>query len=116
MSTQIDYSQFERDISLNYFTNLAIPAKSTKASGYCDVLKSNIKVSEPISWQNLLSSFPALKLPKSTTEKSINFHRLLRNMQKIEIIKSQKVNYNDTVFGIMEKYLIENMTAENIQD
>jgi len=99
-STQIEYSQFENSNSLVNFTNLAIPAKSTKASGPCDILKSNIKLSEPISWQNLQFSFPSLEFPSSESQSELSLYRMIRKVQVIELIKTKKVKYNATVLGL----------------
>lgn len=113
MSTQIDYSQFDSKMP-HLFFNLAIPAQSTNHKGQCEILKSKLKLSESISWQNLISSFPTLELPLPINENPPTYFSIIKSLWEIELIKGKKVNYNNSLFGIMEKYLIEHMEVDFI--
>ena len=110
LSTQLNYNHLNNDLFF-YFSNLAIPAKTTQKSGYCEYLKKEIKLTESISWPTLLASYPNLKFP---TKKKSSFDDFTKKMQEIDIIKNHKVKYSNTIFGKMENFLIDNMEASYI--
>ena len=111
MSTQIDYSMI--DIKMPHmFFNLAIPAQSTNQTGCCEKLRKKLKLSEPISWQNLISSYPQLQFPARTIQEPHNYLKVFKRFWEIELIKGKKVSYNDSIFGIMENYLDEHLDVD----
>lgn len=112
ISTQLNFNHIDNNLFF-YFGNLAIPAKTTNKSGYCDYLKKEIKLTDSISWPTLLASYPDLKFP-SKERKTLD--SLRKSLQEIEIIKNQKVKYSDTIFGKMENFLIDNMEATYLTD
>lgn len=116
MTTKIDYSQFNNTSTFLRFNNLAIPAQTTSQKGYCEILKSRIKLTDSISWQSLQTAYPTLEFPKADKETPPNFFRLFKSIMEIELIKGEKVRYDKTIFGIMEKYLMDNMPVDSIKD
>ena len=110
ISTQLQFNHINNNLFF-YFSNLAIPAKTSEKSGYCNFLKKEIKLTDTVSWPTLLASYPNLNFPKLDTN---NFDNLMKKMQEIEIIKNQKVKYSETIFGIMESFLIDNMEATSL--
>jgi hypothetical protein len=112
ISTQLNFNHIHDNLFF-YFSNLAIPAKTTNKSGYCDFLKKEIKLTDTISWPTLLASYPDLKFPKLDKN---NFNNFRKEMQEIEIIKNHKVKYSETIFGKMENFLIDNMEASFFTD
>ena len=111
MSTQIDYTKFDSKIPHMFF-NLAIPAQSTSQTGCCEKLRKKLKLSESISWQNLISSYPKLEFPSRTLQEPHNYLKFFKRFWEIELIKGKKVRYNDSIFGIMEDYLDEHMDVD----
>jgi hypothetical protein len=116
MSTQIDYSRYKEKNLLLQFNNLAIPAKSSKEFDVCEILKSRIKVTEPISWQSLNASYPNLQFPepKEGSLENAGFQKSSRKILPVEIIKGKSITYDKTIFGIMENYLIDHMEADYV--
>lgn len=91
--------------------NYAIPAQTSEPNGICQVLKSKIKLTEPISWQYLNMTNPKI-INETNNQKPDNMSRLLNQIHEIELINGKKVPYSDTIFGIMENFLIDKMEAK----
>lgn len=114
ISIETNYRRNKKNHAMTGFTNYAIPAKTSNLKGICTELKKKIKLTEPISWQTLNITNPKLALkPRVVKEENIN--RLVNSMTFIEIISGVKVSYNDTSFGLMEDYLIDNMNADYME-
>ncbi len=114
MSTQVDYSKFNTENSFIQYKNIAIPAKKSKVNGICEILKSKIKVTEPISWQNLMSTYPTLNIPKKENNHHHDIQNMLNSVLQIELIKGKSIMYDDSIFGILENYLKNEMIADYV--
>jgi hypothetical protein len=113
MSTQIDYKRLNNDLAKMVFKNIAIPSQTSKALGRCSILQNKIKLTNPISWQNLLVSYPNLKFP-SDNKRETNLFALINKAFSFELIEGKPVMYGMTVFGKIQEYLYKNMEAEYI--
>ena len=112
MSTQINTNQI-KGIDAFQFNNIAIPAKSFAKEGVCEILKRSIRVTEPISWQNLNTANPHFATDLHT-RRDKNFYKLFRRQLNLELIKGIQSKYDSSIFGILEDYLISKMVATNI--
>jgi hypothetical protein len=83
------------------FSNLVIPIKKSKDKGYCDELKSNIKLTNPVSYM-----YSSLVLPQMTSEK-IPVEEMEISMRPInvEVNEDLKAPYQNTKFGQIERIL-----------
>ncbi|MCF1716846.1 hypothetical protein L0U88_19545 [Flavihumibacter sp. RY-1] len=83
------------------FSNLVIPIKKSKASGYCDELKQKVKLTTPVSYM-----FASLVLPQVTSEK-LSQEEMKITMRPITVELSQdlKAPYENTKFGQIERIL-----------
>lgn len=83
------------------FTNIVIPIKNISERGFCNDLKTKIKLTNPISWQLL-----DIAKPISENEKSKDVTASeLRHAMYIELIKGEKTFYHDSKFGLLEEKL-----------
>jgi hypothetical protein len=113
MSTQIDYRRLNNDLYKMAFKNIAIPSQTSSALGSCFILRNKIELTNPISWQNLLVSYPNLNFP-SENKKETNLFALLNSALSLELIEGKPVMYGMTAFGKIEEYLYKHMKVEHI--
>ena len=83
------------------FSNLVIPIKKSKVKGYCDELKSKIKLTNPVSYM-----YSSLLLPQITNDK-IPLDEMKISMKPItvEVNEDLKAPYQNTKFGQIERIL-----------
>jgi len=89
--------------NIGTFTNIAIPVKEIKDSGYCSKLIRNVKLTSPISWQLLEISEPQ-KAFISNKKEDIDISSL-RRASYIEMIEGEKTPYLESKFGVLEEKL-----------
>lgn len=95
------------------FYNYAIPIQISNREGYCLQLQRFIKLTEPITWQMLMTSDPNFAA-KRIELKSRSIDRTTLTFTEIESIPGKKFNYLNTIFGRMEEYLIHEMPLDFI--
>jgi hypothetical protein len=83
------------------FSNLVIPIKKSNNKGFCETLKDNIKLTNPVSYM-----YSSLLLPQMTSEK-IPVEEMKISMRPItvEVNEDLKAPYQNTKFGQIEKIL-----------
>ena len=83
------------------FSNLVIPIKKSKDKGFCDALKANIRLTNPVSYM-----YTSLFLPQMTSEK-IPVEEMEISMRPItvEMNEDLKAPYQNTKFGQIERIL-----------
>lgn len=113
MSTKVNSNQIN-GLGSFQFNNIAIPAKSFAKEGVCESLKASIKVTEPISWQNLNITIPHFATALNAHSNDMNFYKLFRRQLNLELIKGISSRYDSSIFGMLEDYLISKMNATNI--
>ncbi|WP_418512027.1 hypothetical protein [Corallibacter sp.] len=91
-------------------TNIVIPIKEFKDKGYCPVLSSKIKLTQPISYNLLDLTNSEIK---SKQKKSIWNSK--KDKKTIELIKGNRTDYSETKFGILESKLQEMETKYVIE-
>lgn len=92
-------------------SNLVLPVKENKNSGFCNELKTTFDITETLSWQ--LLEFASAGQAYLYTQTEIDI--LNKKVPKLEIIKSVKSNYATTSFGKLERYL-NNLGTKPIEE
>ncbi|WP_133533842.1 hypothetical protein [Flavobacterium dankookense] len=92
------------------FSNLVIPIKKSRDKGFCDELKANIKLTNPISYM-----YSSLVLPQMTSEK-IPVEEMEISMRPItvEVNEDLKAPYQNTKFGQIER-ILESIQPKSIE-
>lgn len=92
------------------FSNLVIPIKKSKEKGFCDELKSNIKLTNPISY-----TYASLLLPQMTSEK-IALDKMEISMKPITLELNEDLHapYQNTKFGQIER-ILQSIKPKNIE-
>jgi hypothetical protein len=83
------------------FSNLVIPIKKSKKEGFCDELKSRIRLTNPVSYM-----YSSLILPQISSEK-IPIEEMEVTMRPItvEVNEDLRAPYQNTKFGQLERVL-----------
>lgn len=86
------------------YLNFAIPIKSYDKSGHCEILKKNITLTAPITWE-LLSIMNPKIISNVVDYKSADYSFPLSPINKIKLDEDNLVDYRNSSFGIMEREL-----------
>lgn len=96
------------NLNLKSFTNFAVPTKTVKKRGYCNVLKDKLKITDPVSWDILKMIQPY------ETSKRVDWDEDVRNRFPVPPILNLKfegydrpIPYWQTAFGRLESELIK---------
>ncbi len=85
----------------SHFINYVFPPKSIQETGYSEHLKNSFKLTEPISWEQLMLSDPGLHY----LHKDEPPYKVMTDNFQLEIIKGYKIAYVHTAFGRIEQLL-----------
>lgn len=90
-STRVDADKLEKV----GFNNFVFPTRTSKVSGYCEILNGKFKLTEPLVWEYEEINRGNVTYYGSTPRRGIN----------IELIKGRKFPYDNTTFKAIENVL-----------
>jgi len=108
-STKIENSFFN---SFEDHINYAFPVKNISDKGLCSDLKSKIKVTEPIHFNNKIDLRKKLKVRQCSKDHIINYS--MQCSKRILMVGKSKTVYWDSIFGELEEQLIKK-TAKKLE-
>jgi hypothetical protein len=98
-STHID---FHKTGSVGDFSNLVLPVKSNKDSGYCHSLTEIFEMTSSISWQLHEHALGGATFIRGSWNET---REIDKRIEKLELIPGRLLPYNFSVLGNLEDYL-----------
>jgi hypothetical protein len=104
ISTKFKQSKFEL-LNLEELTNYAIPVRSYKEAGYCDIISESFALTKPISWEIINLIDPSKATLKIDLKNDISGKRPVPPIFQINFINEKPIQYWNTAFGKLEHEL-----------